>query len=1226
MLIKVVLSLQREWIPANLHFTTWNPNIDWHGAPVDVPVRGRPWPRGARRRLAGVSSFGFSGTNAHVVLEECPSAQATASPAEPGRPVVLTLTARTDSALRTLAGRYASHLATAPESALADVGFTANVGRARWPERAAVVGTSSAEMAATLEAFARGSDNEGLLRARATERRGKVGFLFSGQGSQVAGLGRELYATEPVFRAVIDDCDHLIATEGGVAISELWWGGSTSLLDQTQHTQPALFALQGALAALWRSWGIEPAVVLGHSVGEYAAACVAGACALADGLRLIARRGRLMGDLPADAGTMAAVLGPLAITEEAVAAAGADVAIAAVNGPAHVVVAGTRAAVSVVIEICRAAGSRVEPLRVSHAFHSPLMAPMESAFEAEAAKIAWQTPRRTVISSVTGAVAGPEDLADSRYWRRQVRQPVAFAAALATLEAQHCTALIEIGPGTTLLGLARGVMSEPPLLLPSLRKGKGDTRQMFESLASAYVHGMPVDWARIEAAGRRRRVALPTYPFERQRHWVDPVVATPAKAPIVVGGHPLLGSRLELAGSDETFTWQNRMSTSSVPWVADHRVQGRTVVPATAYIEMALSAAGQVLDAGTETIISGFQFRKPLFMTPDTVYDVQVTLHRSAPLTGRIEAYSRRAGEAAWTLNATANVRVSTDPVEVPSVASPASQQAGVELTGHQFYERFAQHGNDWGPLFQLVQRATVVGSTCETIVDIPEQIAGELGAYRFHPAVADACGHALPAIRTFASDALSGDAMVGEAVGEVHLYRSPRSSRLLCRAQTTAQSDPSLLVGDVWVFDEDGTPVSSVQGARLRYLESDRVAQQPRIDDWFHRVVWEPLTAAEAATDSGGAWLLVGGPPTLSGAMADRFGDAGACAAVISADELDAAVAVEDAAESLSLVYLDGLTAHAPVSGERAAEATRCAGLLDVLRVASRHATRRRVRIFVVTRGAQPAAGQVTADGAWQTPLWGIGRTLAVEHADVWGGLVDLDAAAQDADSARDLVAFLTARHADDQVALRDGQFLTARLERTTMPAPTAPALRKGAAYLITGGTSGLGLEAARWLASRGARRLILAGRVPVPARREWNDLACGHPRSEAVRAIRELEAEGVFVETVALDVSDADALHRFLERRTSEAQAPICGIVHAAGVLEHAGASATTADALDRVLGPKLAAWTLHRAFESCGARLLRAVFVGVRRPRLADAGRLRRSERLPRRPGARQDGRRR
>ena len=516
-LIKAVLALQHEQIPAHLHFQQMNPHIDWGGVPVEIPVQGRPWPRSERRRLAGVSSFGFSGTNAHVIVEEAPTPPVRPPACE--RPLhLLALSARTESALRELGDRYAEVLQHTP-APVGDVCFTANAGRAHFEHRLAVTGSSSEEL--------RGALLKALPGRHVRDREGiRPVFLFPGQGAQYPGMGMQLYDTQPVFRTALDQCAELLRGELETPLLEVLWGTSTDLLEQTAYTQPSLFAIEYALAVLWRSWGIEPAAVLGHSVGEYVAACVAGVYSLGDGLKLIARRGRLMQSV-AGHGAMAAVHATENHVRDALRGLESRVTIAAVNAPESLVISGYEQELHIAEQRLMESGVSVQRLNVSHAFHSPQMHEMEEAFEAVAREIQFQPPRMRLLSSVTGRAVARDEMSHAVYWRRQVSEPVRFRQAMETLRDSDAMVFLEVGPGATLAGLGQQCIDAPEALwLPSLRRKREEWAQMLDSLSQLYVYGAEINWAAFDQPYPRRRLPLPTYPFQRQRYWL-PATSTP---------------------------------------------------------------------------------------------------------------------------------------------------------------------------------------------------------------------------------------------------------------------------------------------------------------------------------------------------------------------------------------------------------------------------------------------------------------------------------------------------------------------------------------------------------------------------------------------------------------------------------------------------------------------------------------------------------------------------
>ncbi|MBM4088634.1 MAG: type I polyketide synthase, partial [Planctomycetes bacterium] len=522
-LIKVVLALQHAEIPPHLHFQNPNPHFQWDEVPLRVASDRTAWTGRSRRRTAGVSSFGFGGTNAHVVIQEAP---AVAQPATPiRRPVhVLTLSAKTADALDRLAADYCSYIGDHPEASLQDICHTANTGRSHFAHRLAVFGDCREQVAARLAGMAIGARPAGLIRGQVRSgTRPRVAFLFSGQGSQYAGMGAELYRSQPVFRRTIQECDEILRPLLPQSLLSAIYPepGQSTPLDETAFSQPAIFALECALAELWKSWGIEPSVVLGHSVGEYAAARVAGVFSLEDGLKLIARRARLMQALPRD-GRMVAVMASESVVAEALEPYAGELAIAAINGPRQIVVSGRSEAMDLVAAQWRADGIRVTDLVVSHAFHSPLMEPMLDEFRRAAGEVSYAAPRLRMISNVTGAYAD-EEIASANYWVRHVRAPVRFAQSIGLLGDHQCDIFLELGPGTTLLAMGRESLRDAGEFtwLPSLRPRAGDWHQMLESLGQLYASGAAVRWDGVDSGTTCGKLALPTYPFQRKRYWVE---------------------------------------------------------------------------------------------------------------------------------------------------------------------------------------------------------------------------------------------------------------------------------------------------------------------------------------------------------------------------------------------------------------------------------------------------------------------------------------------------------------------------------------------------------------------------------------------------------------------------------------------------------------------------------------------------------------------------------
>src|ERR1700759_4071572 len=632
-LIKVVLSLQHGLLPQSLHFDKPSPHIPWDSLPVRVVEKATPWEANNRPRRAGVSSFGFTGTNAHVLIEEAPVQPATPNehPADdaavaPESAVPeasvngLALSARSSAALVELAQRYGSWLGNHPEADIAEVCLTAGAGRSHFEHRAALVVETVQSASEGLAELAENRLRPGVVRGECTDRP-TTAWLFTGQGSQYPGMARELFDAEPVFAETVKRCADAVSEilprpllEVVFATDRETGGVAGETLKHTSFAQPALFAIEMGLARLWQSWGIEPDVVLGHSVGQYAAACVAGVFSLEDGARLMAERGRLFGSLP-EGGRMVAVFADPEHVEQ-VANEFPRVSVGAYNGP-NTVLSGPGEDLAQIVAKFSEDGVRCTWLETSHAFHSEVLDPVLGEFETYASQFEFGVPTLPLVCNRTGAILTAETPLDAQYWRRHSRQPVQFAESVRTVAALGCTVLMEIGPQPVLTGAAVQVWPEhlaAPRAIVSLRKGVGDRGQIADALANAYVSGHRPTFAALHPE-RGRQVELPTYPFQRRRFW-------PKSSAITVDGPAmsgLLGSGKDLASGDSVYT--SRLSVKSQPWLSDHVIYGTVVVPGATYAAMALAAVG------TPAHVKEVFFYEPIILPEKSSREVQLTLH-----------------------------------------------------------------------------------------------------------------------------------------------------------------------------------------------------------------------------------------------------------------------------------------------------------------------------------------------------------------------------------------------------------------------------------------------------------------------------------------------------------------------------------------------------------------------------------------------------------------------
>ena len=896
-LIKLVLSLHHRRIPPHLHFHEPSPHIAWADLPVRVPTVLEDWVPIGGRRIGGVSSFGFSGTNAHVVVEAAPEPEAgpatdpTADPArepqvmpmqQPPAPLphLLLLSAADERALAASAARYAAWIAAHPQAQLGDICFTANAGRAHHAQRAAIIARSLPELQARLLALAAGGHDElqdelhDELRTARVSRRDppRIAFLFTGQGAQYVGMARELYESAPVFQAALDRCARWTDPDLPVPLLDVLFGrpDSKACLDDTAYTQVALFAVGHGLAELWRSWGIVPAIVMGHSVGEYAAACVAGVIEAQAALRLVAARGRLMQGLPRG-GAMAAVHAPSARIAPHLAASRGGVCIAAVNGAEQTVISGVAEAVDATCRQLAGEGIRCQPLPVSHAFHSHLMDPMLDAFEREVASVKLAAPQLRLISNLTGALAGADTLVDASYWRRHVRETVRFKDGLETLAAMRPDCIVEIGPHPTLLSLAAECLGEAARLVPSLRKGRSDREQLLDSLASLYLAGADPDWREVFAAPGRRLVDLPTYPFQRERYWFRA-----AEAGLVrtgrgrADGHPLLGAELSSAGAETIF--EARVSADAPDFLRQHRVQGHVVMPATAYLEALLAAAQERLGSPAvclEQVTIAAALLLPDDGTARTLQVVCAPAHDDAVAVSIAslaaqppDAAGSGAAAQGWTRHVTAILRSVADRPDGASDADGASlgeaaAACSEALSPDEQYANFERLGLAFGSDFRSIRSLRGGPSQALGEVDLSPALWRQASSYAIHPVLLDGCLQVLAAALRGEGDAAL---YLPIGIGRHVLHRRP-AGPCWSHARIGAGGG-EIRQADVRVFDAGGHLVAELQDVQLKRVGRHALdhLDQRWLDDCCYQTSWrhspatrEPASIAMLA-DAGAA------------------------------------------------------------------------------------------------------------------------------------------------------------------------------------------------------------------------------------------------------------------------------------------------------------------------------------------------------------------------------------
>ncbi|WP_246144698.1 type I polyketide synthase [Actinacidiphila oryziradicis] len=1124
--IKMVQALRHDTMPATLHVTEATPKVDWTSGAVELLTESRDWPQiGHRPRRAGVSAFGFSGTNAHVILEEAPTADRTPSSATGVAPLVLS--AKTSSARAAQAGRLAAFLDGHDAAALPDVAAALATGRARLAERAVVIAGTCAEASAALATFAGGGSSPLVVSGSATGL-GKSVLVFPGQGSQWVGMGRELLDSSPVFAARIAECAAALEPWVDWSLTDVLRGGP---LDRVDVVQPASFAVMVALAAVWESLGVVADAVVGHSQGEIAAACVASALSLEDAARIVAVRSQVIARDLAGRGGMASVALSEAEAHERIERWSDRVEVAAVNGPSSVVIAGDAEALDDALTALEEQGVRVRHVAVDYASHTRHIDAIQTALAEAFADIRSLAPRIPFLSTVTGEWIEDAGALEGEYWFRNLRQQVRFGPAIETLLAQGHDVFIESSAHPVLVQPIAEIRDDATIIATgSLRRDEGGLRRLLTSAAELFVHGVPVDWTELlPADADANAVDLPTYAFDYQHYWLEAVDAATDAASLGQVGlrHPLLGAVVGLPQSDgQMMLFTGRLSLRTHPWLADHAVRGVVILPGSGLVEMAVRA-GDELGCGT---LDELAIEAPLIIPDQHGVRVHLTAGAPGPDGSRsIEIFSQREDDAAerWTRHATGTLtdtvaastpESSSDAAFDFTTAWPPADAESVDEVGTFYADLAAADGGGgfgYGPAFQGVRAVWRRGEEIFAEVALPEGegVRAAADAFGIHPALLDA------ALQLGMFRGPAGQPTLAFAWNGVALH-AVGADALRVRVAPAGSDGLSLEAAD-----ETGVPVVSIASMVSRPVSADQLqAAAAETTSPLFRVDWTELPSARSL-EPAPTWV----PVTIA---------------------QDIAMLADDAVPVVRAFSNDG---------EVSALALSCR-VLAILQAAAQSAL---PRLVVVTRGAVPAGagGAVTDPDA--AAVWGLVRSAQSENPDQIV-LLDLDPSADPSGDVADLNSALGSvlgavlASGEPQVAVRGSDLFVPRLARAT----AAPASDDATAVLgpddtvlITGGTGALGELVARHLvAEHGVRHLVLASRR-------------GPDADGAQALVDELTEQGAPVRVVACDVSDRDQVSDLL------ASIPdLTGVVHTAGVFDDGVIATLSPERLAKVFAPKV------------------------------------------------------
>lgn len=1195
--MKVILAMRHQQIPPHLHLRNPNPLIPWANLPLTIPTCLTPWPTTLdNERIAGISAFAFSGTNVHLVLSDTIKtttlAPPTTAPESPRAQHLLILSARSLNALQALARKWSTGPLSEEQVDFAGLCTTAATCRTAFSQRLAIVARDAETARVALAQFADKGEAEGVQSSHLEPGRPKVAFLFTGQGSQAVGMGQELYHSEPVFRTTLDQCDRLLRVEWGHSLLELLYPEDeanrttqATLLDATANTQPALFALEYALAQLWQSWGIRPTALLGHSVGEYVAACLAGVFSLEEGIRLIVARARLMQALPAG-GAMAAVLADPTRVEAEVAAQGGGLTVAAYNGPRNTVISGPAAPLEAVLSRFESQEIEYRRLAVSHAFHSVLMEPMLEEFRHIASRITYAAPRVPIISNVSGKVVGPE-IATADYWVRHVRAPVRFSAGVQELLRLGCGLLIEVGPAAILTGMARQNLDAQVVCVASLHKRKSDTEALLGALGTYWLHGGEVNWP-VVVGPPRRDLRLPTYPFQHQSYWrkAEVDIARDRLQGVTTLNLPLLAYHFTSPLVHEHL-FETVFSKQALPFLEDHRVFGQLVVAGTSHLSLILSAAGLV---GMKVCtLREVIFPMALVVPEEGARVVQLVVATANSGSSSLFPVPQETSIA----DEPAEFRLVSlgEPGQEPNLHARGRIVPGVDAEVATDFDAISRRCTEEIPVAEVYdfqrQRHIVVGASYQWLnslrrgvgesiarLSVPPVLATSIERYSLHPGLIDSCFGAMVMTQPITVDG----SFIPFALDALHFHSTATSGTYLAYARVR-RHDELRMIGDIYLYTEQGQPVATFIG-----LEGRRASQQALLapkakpTPALYGLAWEALAKDTLTATISGHWLVLRQNDTLGQHLVSALRTQVKVSEVV----LETGNSEEDPTSCFLLPssYLDS---YGPFDGvlylwglaDDARSA--CAGALHLLQaLAMRNrpiSASDRLPVLLVTRGARAVRSHDSVSAPHQALLWGLGQVAVEELQELACTCVDLDDGRDTDQCVADILAATSLTGSrEDQLAWRDGSGYVARL--APMPTPVAQfSVQVDHTYLITGASGALGRELALWLAEHGVRHLALLARRPI-----------------GTELLTALARHGVVARGYAVDVADSSALATVLTQIGHE-QAPIGAIFHLAGMLDDGMIVGQSWERWEQVLAAKVnGAWNLHQLTQ--GNRL--SVFV--------------------------------
>jgi len=1200
-LIKTSLMLKNKQIPPHLHFKNPNPKIPFDELCIRVPTTLESWPDSQKTALAGVNSFGFGGTNAHIVLEEAPPSDRieVGDGVDKNWPLVIPVSAKSEEALKNMCHKYIDFIADNSKSqrfSLYELGYNVTKRKAHHDHRLTICASSLEELAQNLESYVSGQLIKGMAYNK--EEAGKynnIVFVYTGMGPIWWAMGRELLEKDKVFRDVIEKCDKLTKKIAGWSLmEELTADEADSRLDQPQFAQPANFALQIALTEVWKSFGIVPDAVVGHSVGEVSSTYVAGIYSLEDAMTVSIYRS-IVQQKAVGTGAMLA----LGLSEEEAREVIKDmenIDIAAVNSQSSVTLSGSVETVDKIVEKFSDSDVFARKMKVNVAYHSYQMEPYKEELLEALKNIRPQKPSIDIYSTVVSKHEEKPEY-DGNYWWGNVRKHVQFEQSMYEIIDNGHNLFIEVGPHPVLATYIKDCMSRKEVegvVLPSIRRKQDEQLTMLETWGNLYAIGYNVDYSKIYPV-RADFITLPVYAWQKKKFWRDDIDGT-FDFKLGWNKHKLLGRAMP----NSLPTWEKEVNMAFMEYILDHKISGTEVFPGAGYFELA-SACAKDYYGEDYYAIENIKFEKALFLNNQGVSPViQLCLN---PETGSFQISSRIPGkERVWTKHSKGVVsKRQNTRIKRVGVLDDVRKRCFEEFEKDSLYKTFSEMGFNYGPCFQGIEKVLRGKDEVLALIKVPEYIDLEDGNYTLHPAVLDSCFQSLVAL------VAPMEGFMPTEIERIQVYSRPKSV-LWCHGVQIERKGKEI-TGHIYVYDEEENLVAKIIAMKTKAVESSSTFEVGKQDDWLFEVKWIPLEKQDEikvdSKEKKGAWLVLADNSGIGEQLSAKLTEKDDECFIVSLDEsnsvfykdnkfsvksgnINTIEKIFDKIEEESKLQLKGIVHMWSINTlSQKAESLclkkvndeGCLSLKHIVQVVGQRALT--PKLWVVTSMAQMISVKTPLQGMVQSSIWGIGRVIGHQEAPAkWGGLIDLEIGDTGV-NAELLFNEIAYKEKEDQIAIRGGKRYGARIAKQDIKTSPIPFnLNTNGSYIVTGAFGAIGMLVGKWIVKHGARHIILMSRSSVPARKTWNDIKEKKLLAK-VTYIKELEAMGATVHLAAVDIGEETQLNEFIKEYTDEGWPQIRGVIHSAGVVKDQFLQQMEDQVFNQVINPKIfAGWNLHKA----------------------------------------------